>query len=1580
MTLSAHLSNPPLAHVVPLEQPFIQTSRLSLSALQSDSSLKPLSLDGDSQLAGLYANSLRTQCDKPWFIGSEPIGPIPPDSTFGQWRQHLGALLQSPDFKDWAQTNRIDLSKPISLFPERGNTPGFAALRVKPLAGARSQSVAPKYFGSFVGDRSHALPLSWPLIMQAAAVLANGQTYIVAPRDDMAQVKDVAAFYGETLPTTVDAANDGAARLEQQKAFTGSAHLNHEDALENQKTEMADINNRHTFSDQIINRVLAAFVPLYRDAQEKAQLPPDAVGYMSPDQFEARVKSDLEQLLGVITLPIDPHSSYHRDQGLTAGGTVSLKRFIEDNGWMMPTTLAELRNLTISTTAASPLSPPHGNLGGALSWPIPPSHQAQLSSYKPLAMLPGAKYGLFRQLTSKLALDQSTLAQPRRVIENIINSAEGQRVGKSLEANFAGFPTETSVADWLLTALQLSLDQETLLDRSGAPSRNKVAGFDLAHSEHFGKHPSTVVTALSDHLEDKQKATSELAPVAAHLLLSRRAPAYLVKDIPAGVTCGSHSWVSLEVAVARLEAKAPGSTALMTYAQVINLAERAPLTIEERVVAASAQQFALMDWGIANGVIAANPKDEYTALQMDGVRAAYNAQLEALSAGSQAFSREMPTRRALALKALKEAFGEGIDFEKQCLEAMTKDRDDVGPHSVVDIYMNGGFTGALGRGWTSNDPSVPVDRLNVVKDLPDINDVFGKAFAVYRAQMEKALGAQVKHLIATLPLEDRKNIEHGKLDTFKQVRVSTDSFGGTKRDTLTNRTGLLIRTERQGVVSVYEINLEKNTLTQRDDLKSVVPGALVTEHRAGISSTEYPKVLPKENHAATVNDETVSDSIPNSFTSDRSAYIADALVTHADLGSFEHQAKGQTTFDTRQPWYKHASAFVVNFLPVYPAIKSFQAGDIGAGIVDLAFDAFGFMVGLGAAAKAAKGVQAGVSSVNTLGRLTKVFGSAAMSALNPLDAFANLVALPLKGLQKGAVGGYKLLAGSTDSYDLLKAGKNVDASSYGTFKFNNDFMEGPAVLKQDKWYAYSPITQQPYGPPLKDFLPAARIEVDHFGAWTRASDPTRLIDKDLVKQWKRIVGEHRNGPEKTKFDDGYTLGNPKIVEKLSSTSSIEDIMRLATEQGMTAEQIGVLVRRYDDIAYRIGKSRSTRFINSIEPRFGNVMPMPQVVYFSQTAQLSDGQCAALSRAMATAMAQGKEATVIKNLYTAAAFPADPASRRFIERLRKLQDQVGGETSFHARMPLRQLSYQNMVKELDAATASKSLMIDSPRHAMAAGVRIENGQKSFYFYDPNLGVATFQSADAMEAGLKKVFHDKKLGQHYKTHSTDPNKLEFKVFDHDDAWQAKNSVFSADFKKLYEDPIIPSGVPRSLSHLELKKNWEILHTHPDNQSLICYRAALRVGQAEKTLSTKVHDAVVARADPLAATNYSPSYLDIMGIKPDSLKTTFNAADITESGLINFKHAYEGGGFGHTVYVQKTKNNELFLFNTNSLDLDVAMTRNGNPPQISGGMTVYNLDNANGKGLQAFLDGFDGKPGWQFAFTPSSVLNANVQKLTP
>lgn len=358
MTLSANRFNPPLAPAVPYENPSIQTSRLSLSAPQTNPPQQTAGLDGDDQLLEQYARHLRTNSDAPWLLGGDLIGPIPPDSTLGKWRLHLETLLQSPDVKAWARSNRIDLSKAIGLFAARGNTPGFASFTVKPLAGTGSQLGTVKYFGSFVGDRSHTLPLSWPLIMQAAAVLANGQAVIFAPRGDMARVKDVAAFYGESLPATKDATLERATQLEKQKVFAGRAHLNKDEVFETQKSQRGDLSNLNAFNNQITHSLLDAFVPLYLGAQQRTQLQPGAAGYLDPDQFKAKVKDDLETLLGRLTLPIDPHSSYYREQALAPGDSVSLKRFIEDSGWLMPTTLAELRNLYSSSAAPSPCRHP----------------------------------------------------------------------------------------------------------------------------------------------------------------------------------------------------------------------------------------------------------------------------------------------------------------------------------------------------------------------------------------------------------------------------------------------------------------------------------------------------------------------------------------------------------------------------------------------------------------------------------------------------------------------------------------------------------------------------------------------------------------------------------------------------------------------------------------------------------------------------------------------------------------------------------------------------------------------------------------------------------------------------------------------------------------------------------------------------------------------------------------------------------------------------------------------------------------------------------------------------------------------
>ncbi len=117
-------------------------------------------------------------------------------------------------------------------------------------------------------------------------------------------------------------------------------------------------------------------------------------------------------------------------------------------------------------------------------------------------------------------------------------------------------------------------------------------------------------------------------------------------------------------------------------------------------------------------------------------------------------------------------------------------------------------------------------------------------------------------------------------------------------------------------------------------------------------------------------------------------------------------------------------------------------------------------------------------------------------------------------------------------------------------------------------------------------------------------------------------------------------------------------MKLRASKTLTSERSACSSKKYDDMAYQFGKNTSARFIGNIEPRFGDVTPMPKSFTSPKPDNCLDGQCAALARAMATAMAQGKEQVLIKNMYTAAAFALDPASRDFVAKLSKIQSKTG----------------------------------------------------------------------------------------------------------------------------------------------------------------------------------------------------------------------------------------------------------------------------------------------------------------------------------
>ncbi|AUZ46397.1 hypothetical protein [Pseudomonas orientalis] len=1397
MTLTVNRTNPNFVSSSLREDQPVDTP----SPTQMAPSDRSAQAQGDHELALLYANALMQSAQRgQQNPGHEVIGPIPSQSTYGQYRQQLKALLDGPDFTRWAKSQNVDLSKPVKLFPPRAGKPGYAALSVKPappasggVAASLHRLVTPepstKYFGESTLKNFHTLPLSWPLIMQATERLANGSFYVDMDNGRSVFLSQVASFYGETIPSTKESAVERASQLRQSIAFSETVHsrLNADDVLESQK-QAADINNLYVFRNAPDGRFLENIEDDNARAERDTRLPKSHRNYRNPTQHKKRIKGLVERTLRETMMPIDSKSSYRQENGLASGEKVSLMRFIVDNGWPVPASFEEFKELGINVTAAIPAGPPNGNFSGALSWPVPLSHQDQAKLYfHPLQTLPGVEeHGVFKILTRNQNWDKTALSHPRRMLEEIVSSRSGKAISEDLQREFGAVPTPDSNADWLLAALHASLDKESVVDGTG--TRNTIAGFQLDKPAYYGAPISKMTEKLAAHLQIQGKASGECAEAAAHLLLSRRAPAYLVKDIPDRVTSSCHSWVSLQVAVARLEAVAPGSTALMSYGQVMSLATQPPDSLEEQAIEYQAQTNALKDWGIAQGLIPFNAQYQYTTAQMDTVRLAFSEMMNEIGGASATFSTPMPSRHEMAKDNLRKEYGDDIDYELECFYST---KDDKGFHSLIDLYLQSGTSRDLVEGWSSKDARLPTSLIHRTNALPPINLMFDQVFDDYAKNMEAAIAAQVKHLISTLPLWDRRNIEFGKLDVFKDIEINVDNFRGVKKTQVPSNQAVMLGVVNDGHRRVYEVDLAKNKITQRHDLTEAVPGFKKDRQdmRAGYTYHEFPTLTPAGDFASSIIDEKpLRTAIPTSFASERSAYIAAALVKNADTYGYKEQAKGLSTFESRKHFYENFANLTLNLVPFYSAIKNFQEGNVIEGLVDLALDVLSVVVGLGAAGKGIKALKAGTSTFAAGVKTAQTVGRAALGVLNPLDGIGGALSKVSNHLKRGLVFEYKMLTQGSDIGDLFKGVKNIDASAVGTFKYNNEFMEGPSVFKNDNWYAYNPVTRQPYGPPLTDFIPSMRLNGKQLNTWTRASDPVREIDNAVVATWKRTVAKYRDAMDATPFEQGYKFGLPSNVPGLTASTTLEDLMKLAARDDITAQQVGVLVKHYDDIAIKFGRKGSARFFDCVDPHFGTFQPMPQVVYLSQTGQLSKGQSAALSRVMASAVAEGKEAQLLQNMMDAAAFPKAPESREFMQRLNTLQNKIDLPTLFRANQPFEQRSYRNMVTNLGEATTSKSIMIDSPGHAMAAGVKIDASGKSFYFYDPNHGLAKFSNAEAMEGALHRVFTDKQLGKNYKTHSVDQHNLEFKVFDHNDAWQRVVNVKSSDIKSFYEAPLL------------------------------------------------------------------------------------------------------------------------------------------------------------------------------------------------
>lgn len=727
---------------------------------------------------------------------------------------------------------------------------------------------------------------------------------------------------------------------------------------------------------------------------------------------------------------------------------------------------------------------PFGDFAGALSWPIPLTVAQQkevldatsvyLDSLD-LVSIPGA--GVLDYLDVDERLSDEALKDPPAALASLINSTRGQALGLAIQTRLNGIATDVSASEYAMAGIHLSLHQGDI----DQPSRSKVAGFDLAGEKLWGKPAVQVFNTLADYLIKERLSSRRLAGLTAALLLVRKAPEFLIEQLPPDLKYGTTAWFNLTVAARTIEAHTPGKVAYMTFAQVMASAESA-VQVDSQVVQ-HVQAAALADWGVVSGVVQKNHSEHYTRDELESAKTHFNLQLADRLNTSILLNSELPSRQAIALARLKNTFKGDLPFEERLLEqpkVIALDGAHLYPtlngrYSLLDIVMMGGPPYYQ---WTTRDPRLLplLDQINAPLEL-GVTEAFQTQFENAVSNLKQGARLFVKHLIAELPLEDRKNLEHGHVSfyQYKTYRLSLNLWG---RNLISTDRMLRVKVELDHESKLYEIDLKKGGIHT-----STYDSAEATERTnpsvPSIKHTIESFNLADEAKAEKLLAHTANGiSVPASYSSERTELIAQAFVEHLDLDSEDilNAAKGQTTQERENAVVQKVIDFVVDLIPFKSAITNFINGKYFDGAVDLFFDALGFVTaGASTVAKLTQVVGKSASALSRGLRAARVIGVFVISELNPLTAFVaggkflvmGVKYLGLKGLQqldrfREAVFGYDLLIGVS---------KQHGPAALGVFQVGAHSYESVGVLQGAGWYPYSPLSKRPYGVP-GDFRPS----------------------------------------------------------------------------------------------------------------------------------------------------------------------------------------------------------------------------------------------------------------------------------------------------------------------------------------------------------------------------------------------------------------------------------------------------------------------------------------------------------------------------
>lgn len=1007
----------------------------------------------DAQLAKPYAIALATRSYHTSI--APPDVQVPPQSTLGRWRTQLESAFKNPRFLSWAKEQGLD-TKSLKMDPALGELTGIVNGKMQ----------------TFTLTDDSGWSDNARVLLSIAKVIAPlpGQAFDYPwPEGNQVPLYTVGRFYGVPIDLSPSQAASHREKLKAGAAFEfaplGRASQRSIEALEDQGKALGDDANQHA--------LLAALRSQVDDAEGKINLNNSMVLidrrsklFFTEQRREISVAQMLEQQGH--TLPGSQTQAHglanalsfdllHRMPGADAGGVRHIAALLNKT---------ELRKMKAVVD----------------QWKLKHTSQAP----DPQA---GAGAGsLLRSLVSALAASTKKVIadNPPLALDQLIRSPDAQALGTAIQHKLKSAVSPTGAIEALAAALLQELDPDP------GKSRFNLAGYNLYKSENVGASAAEIVKRFTTYLETKVGV--EAAPLAAQLLLSAIAPEFVVKNIPPNLVYGSHTWADFSIAVALVEQEAHGASANMTLSQVISYADAQLSILDGGNALAAASADSLTAWGLANQVIKSNPKSQYAFEDVEQSLKVLKKQKKELAWARVELLKPAPTREEVALVEFKRVFPE-VDPTKKTLFSYRDDRYVVSP---LDVYM----TEPLDTSWwrSRNEQELPWDAIKSRFSELDqtINKTFSDKFDEYTKSQAAAWAIQFKYQISLLPVAEQARIKQSNV-TFMEV---SRPFLGTKEKSNHSRLypGREARTPTQGELKALAgglaVLMKVEGVEGAVEYYSYLPrlGKIVkekgppqdpanfddstyfSEHAAARVSGVWNVLTPfdatnKERDSGDVTDE---ERVP--YFSPRNGSLGTVVGKFftKNYGDLKAQVTGETRIEKNTRGNKAVTNFLLSLIPFYDGIKDAIKGNVAGAIFNIGFDILGFL--LPAAGAASKAMKLGKSAGKVL---TRSFFAGVGASVGVTDAIhlpknltrgVKVLAKDAKTLFKHADEVLPRLKGNYRSYEVTRIYKEGDIVK-GFYQVESQGVLTPviAIFNKGGWYAYSVLTNTPFGPQLAQF-------------------------------------------------------------------------------------------------------------------------------------------------------------------------------------------------------------------------------------------------------------------------------------------------------------------------------------------------------------------------------------------------------------------------------------------------------------------------------------------------------------------------------